>query len=434
MRSVAIILGCAAFPGGFSEGVRRRLGEGECALSAAQLLTLPMDLLFCFSQSQGLDASTCIADRAYTLSTGCETCLFKAYGDACDCTDNPFSPACQLCSQTRATAALTSCVPEWDPRTQIPTSDEEQCSIADVATVASPAQFRTLVACLQAGRSTCWPAAMSDTCSGCLGTVVGEIEPTCTGTCLLEMAGAVLGRCLGAVAPPQSAACSTADSALFTQAQAETALLQCHVDHPATVDACVASSPLGALSGFCQSCLVGSPARSSDASCGSTCAVNQDTHEVVCAPLTPPCVVEVVDTTFCFDPNGMTAAGDDAVCSLAELVVIGTSFLEADLNACLSESVEVDAYKCIAELVGDSTACAQCVAATISVVAGCATLCESNPVAQTCQDCVTSAVTNAAGTCSSKDLPAFASDLIAKASGAPTWSLGIAAALVLSVL
>ena len=154
MRSVAIILGCAAFPGGFSEGVRRRLGEGECALSAAQLLTLPMDLLFCFSQSQGLDASTCIADRAYTLSTGCETCLFKAYGDACDCTDNPFSPACQLCSQTRATAALTSCVPEWDPRTQIPTSDEEQCSIADVATVASPAQFRALVDCLQAGRST----------------------------------------------------------------------------------------------------------------------------------------------------------------------------------------------------------------------------------------------------------------------------------------
>lgn len=410
-----------------------------CALSSSQLSTLPVDLTDCYSHSSTAQPAACMENRGYTnLSADCHSCLFVTDADICNCSD-PSSDECVSCVSSRVTMAMMSCTPQWDPRFDVPS--EEMCSMDDLMTIPSEADFRDLVRCVTAGTDTgnCWPESMSSTCSGCLGTIIVTAPSSCTGSCLEDVASAVMGRCLGVGAPPQVAACTEADRELFTSAQVDESVLSCNVSDPNDIATCLADSPVHALSSGCIACVAVAPVWVSDPACASACSVDDTTGDVTCTSPSA-CTVDAVDTSFCFDPNGMSV-GDEfgsipSVCTIAELTTIGSSFTEADVNECLSKTVAVDAYTCVTDIVGDSTECVRCVAATISVVAGCNSICTSDPSAQTCQDCVSGAVTNAAGSCTSKGMPKFASDLIAKAaaSGAPTWSLALATAVVLSVM
>ena len=384
-----------------------------CDFSRGELATLQTDLVDCFSHSADVPSATCLAERGYDPLENCGSCLLV--GDSvftCDCSE---AGECLSCYTDRALEIMGMCVPqrEWSAQTTL-----SMCSMEDVlAVVPTENDFRTLVDCIQKSINTaaCWPSSVPGACSGCLETVIDDVHATCTGSCVDEIAGAVMGRCMGVVAPPQPAVCSKDDFALFKQGEADQVVIACATSHPDNPDACIASSKISGLSTDCKTCLSVSHAWMSDPSCATPCSLAGGV--VTCTAPEVPCVIDAVDTSACFDPNALLVP-EVPVCNITELGSIQTSFSLVDVNACLTEPEAVDAFKCARSLIGESTECKECVAASMSIVADCAATCDPHPELTACQDCVAAAVTQAAGVCTSQAMPKYVSNLIAKANSA----------------
>lgn len=416
--------------------MKSNVAGAQCSLSDEQISTLPLDLYDCYAASAAGAPSACIAERGYTASGDCYTCLFVVDADLCDCSD-PHSGSCVQCVLDRVMRVMLSCAPQWDHRFSLPSPGADQCSLDDLVELPAEDDFISLLGCLHtsADQAACWTSNVSENCSACIDAVMQRVPSGCTGACLTKIAAAVLGRCLGVVSSPQPADCSEDDYALFSQAEVDSAVLGCNLSHPDDVATCLDVSAIGTLSADCRECLQSSQPWSSDASCATSCSIEENTGAVSCTPADAACVADSVSTSFCFDAEGLASIAEaerfiPSACTLKDLAVIAEPFTQAEVNACFIETHSDDAYKCLTSAIPDSSRCMECVIVTLSLVTGCANQCDVAHTAPSCFGCVETAVATAIGECAARGAPVYAAHLSSAQSAFAVSSLFFAGILL----